>query len=120
MTEKRPESSLYDSLDALLDRERVALLAGDLASLEALATDKEMLFERLADGGGQERQQIETLRGKALRNQALLDSALRGIRAVANRFATLRRIRRSLETYDESGQKTVLPSVVDSKVERRA
>ena len=120
MTEAQPETPLFESLDALLDRERAALLDGDLGALADLLAEKEALMQRIAEDGGPVRQQIETLQGKALRNQALLDSALRGIRTVATRFATLRRIRKSLETYDEYGQKSVLPATPDPKVERRA
>lgn len=114
------DSDLFASLDDLLDRERAALVAGDLKHLAELLTEKELLLERIADVGEPGRARLETLQGKAIRNQALLDSALRGIRNVANRFATLRRIRKTLETYDEFGQKSVLPAVPDSKVERRA
>ncbi|WP_136635972.1 hypothetical protein [Pseudooceanicola onchidii] len=114
------ETTLYESLDALLERERSALINGDLASIGDLLAEKEALMERLALEGGSEKQALERLQGKAVRNQALLDSALRGIRTVATRFATLRRIRKTLETYDEHGHKSALPAITENKVERRA
>lgn len=120
MTEATSDTDLYDTLDRLLDRERAALMSGDLPVLAGLLAEKEELLARIADGDQPESERLETLQGKAMRNQVLLDSALRGIRNVANRFATLRRIRRTLETYDEFGRKTVLPATPDPKVERRA
>jgi len=107
-------------LDALLDRERSALIDGDLQQLGELLEKKEALLEQIAGMEGPAAKGLESLQGKAIRNQALLDSALQGIRTVANRFATLRRIRKSLETYDEFGQKSSLPAINEGKVEKRA
>lgn len=120
MTETVPKTGIYESLDALLDRERAALMGGDMKALAQLVSEKEELLKRVALEDGEGRSRIEALQGKAIRNQALLDSALQGIRTVANRFATLRRIRKTLETYDEFGQKSALPAVTDPRVERRA
>ena len=114
------ETDLYDSLDDLLDRERAALIGGNLSAIGGLVAEKEDLMARITAEDAPARKRLERLQGKALRNQELLDSALKGIRAVANRFATLRRIRKTLETYDESGKKSALPAVIASKVERRA
>ena len=120
MNETPDQDTIFDRLDGLLDRERHALITGDLRAIEPLLEEKEALLNQIAAQNGPARPQIEALQGKALRNQALLDSALRGIRNVASRFATLRRIRKTLETYDEFGQKTALPAAQDRKVERRA
>lgn len=120
MTDDTQERTLFESLEDLLDRERAALIDGDLSAIGDLLAEKEALMAQIADEDAPTRKSLEALQGKAMRNQALLDSALRGIRTVANRFATLRRIRKSMETYDEFGQKSTLPAVTDHKVERRA
>lgn len=120
MTSQTPETDLFGALDSLLERERAALIQGHLTDLPELLSEKETLLDQIAGLEGAERHRIESLQGKALRNQSLLDSALLGIRNVASRFATLRRIRKTLETYDEFGQKTALPTAPESKVEKRA
>lgn len=109
-----------EALDGLLDRERQALLDGDLDHLVSQLEEKEALIERLNDCEDAEGEPLKALQVKVLRNQALLDSALQGIRSVANRMSALHRIRRSLDTYDESGRKTTIESLVEPKVEKRA
>jgi len=45
---------------------------------------------------------------------------LSGIRAVADRVAALRRVRDTLETYDQSGRKTAISTLRTGQVEKRA
>ncbi len=113
-------SKLYTELEGLLDRERRALIDGDLSEIAPLIEEKEHLLESIAHLDGAERESLVGLQNKAMRNQALLDNALQGIRNVAARFSTLRRIRKSLETYDEKGRKASLTVLPESKVEKRA
>ena len=120
MTDPIDTSTLFETLDDLLDRERLALIEGDLQKISELLAQKESLLEQIASSDSPAQKELAALQGKAIRNQALLDSALQGIRTVANRFATLRRIRKTLETYDEFGHKTSLPAGSDNKVEKRA
>ncbi|MBR9821115.1 MAG: flagellar protein FlgN [Rhodobacteraceae bacterium] len=117
---KDPHQDLIDSLDVLLEREREALMAGRLDALSELLDQKERLIDRLNGLEGLDAADLQPLRGKAQRNQALLDGALRGIRTVANRFSTLRKIRRTLETYDSQGRKSALVRQHDNKLEKRA
>jgi flagellar biosynthesis/type III secretory pathway chaperone len=109
-----------EALHDLLEREREALLRGDLDLLVRQLEEKKSLIDTLngadrADGG-----ELRDLQGKVMRNQALLDSALEGIRSVANRMSALHRIRRSLDTYDESGRKTTIEGLRDRTMEKRA
>lgn len=120
MTKAMDTTDPFAELDALLDQEKTALVEGDLHQLADLIDRKEKLLEQFATTDALASKGMEALQGKAIRNQALLDSALQGIRTVANRFATLRKIRKSLETYDEFGHKTSLPALSDNKVEKRA
>ncbi|WP_322867705.1 hypothetical protein U5922_016715 [Aquicoccus sp. G2-2] len=81
---------------------------------------KKALIDALNDTPAAAGVSLQTLQGKVLRNQALLDSALGGIRSVANKMSTLHRIRRTLDTYDESGRRMTIESVSENKLEKRA
>ena len=111
---------IINSLDDLLEKERAALLEGNLDVITRLLDEKESLIDRLNGCTPTEQDALDNLRGKVTRNQALLDGALQGIRAVANRMSTLRRIRKSLDTYDEKGRKTTIHALRENKVEKRA
>ncbi|MEY8828107.1 flagellar biosynthesis protein FlgN [Sedimentitalea sp. XS_ASV28] len=111
---------IIDSLDELLDREREALLAGQLDQIEILMTTKEQLIDRINKLPVEDRTPLEAIHQKVTRNQALLNSALEGIRAVADRMAELRRVRSGFETYDHRGKRQTFGSSVDSNLEKRA
>lgn len=110
---------IFDALDALLERERLALLEGRLALLSDILAEKEGLIDRLSERPLEE-DEMTVLRGKAERNQQLMDNALRGIRSVATRLGTLRRLRRSLETYDQAGRRQTIVTQGSGQVEKRA
>lgn len=111
---------VIDKLDELLDEERRALLNGDLEAIGVLLKRKELLIDTLNAQGSDSQAGMTHLRGKVLRNQALLDGALQGIRTVAGRLAALRKVRRSLETYDRTGRKSKIADIIEHKVEKRA
>lgn len=111
---------LIEKLDNLLETERMALLAGDLETIGQLLEQKEDLIDRLNLIKPQSQPALAGLHEKVTRNQALLDGALQGIRKVAARIAAMRRIRRSLETYDKSGRRHTIDGEVLHKVEKRA
>lgn len=120
MTNKTTQM-LMNELDALLDEERDALLAGNLEAMSALVERKEDLISALNARDPQQLQaDLADLQGKVSRNQTLLDGALEGIRAVTGRLAEFRKIRLTLETYDQTGQKTAISDTVERKVEKRA
>ena len=108
------------ALETLLERERSALIAGDFDALVDQFDEKKTLIDRLNGSGEAVDVSLSGLQAKALRNQALLDSALRGIRSVANRMNTLSRIRQTLDTYDESGQRQTIEGQPSRKMEKRA
>jgi flagellar biosynthesis/type III secretory pathway chaperone len=112
--------ALIDHLDDLLEQERAALLEGDLEKIGRLLDAKEQLIDALNTLSQDERPEMDAVEAKVLRNQALLDGALQGIRHVATRMAALRRVRRSLETYDAKGTKTTIEGGADFSVEKRA
>jgi len=118
MTADRPQDLIND-LDDLLDAERAALLAGDLDRIPLLLDRKEDLIDRL-NQIDEQGASLTVLHSKVLRNQALLDGALQGIRQASARLAEVRRVRRSLETYDEGGHKRTIEGEVLHKVEKRA
>ena len=113
-------ANLLSALDDLLDRERQALLEGDLDGVTRGLREKERLIDALSALELTRETDLAPLQVKVLRNQQLLDRALEGIRAVANRISALRRIRETLETYDQSGKKTTISGTQGGKVEKRA
>lgn len=108
------------ALDALLEAERKALLAGELEKLAAMLENKEGLIAAINGAEHDDLPALQKLDGKVRRNQLLLDGALEGIRSVARRMAALRRIRSSLETYDSAGKKRNIDMTADRAVEKRA
>jgi hypothetical protein len=110
---------LIDALNDLLDRERRALLAGDLEGLGRLLPQKEAMLHRLSQEAVGDAP-FDGLRRRLRRNQVLLDGALEGIRSVADRMAGLRRARGSIDTYDRAGRKHSIKSPERPSVERRA
>lgn len=119
MTNSKSQDIIH-ALDDLLEKERTALLEGNLDIITRLLSEKENLIDHLNASEASLPEALDMLQGKVQRNQALLDGALQGIRAVANRMGSLRRIRKSLDTYDESGRKTTIHVRQDNKVEKRA
>jgi len=112
--------STIGALDTLLDAERRALLDGDLDLISSLMKEKESLIETLNAQEEIDRAELEELNTKVKRNQDLLNSALDGIRTVARRLATMRRIRASLDTYDAQGKRSTIDLQTSRSVEKRA
>lgn len=119
MTHDTPQD-IIDALDGLLETERQLLLEGDLEGLQGLLTRKEDLIDAMNDMVPKQEAVLSELHEKVVRNQALLSSALAGIRAVAERVSNQRQMRKSLETYDESGRKKTYQTSSKSTVEKRA
>ena len=109
-----------DALDDLLDAERKALLAGELDKISRLHERKTALVEQLRVQDLQDQAQMTSLTGKIDRNQALLSSALDGIRSVATRLAAVRHVRETLETYDANGLKKAIKPQAEKSLEKRA
>ncbi|MEM6481212.1 MAG: hypothetical protein AAF922_00300 [Pseudomonadota bacterium] len=108
------------ALDSVLEKERQVLLKGDVDSIGDILNEKEALIDALTEMDRHDIQNVQGLKEKFARNQTLLDGALHGIRRTAARLAAIRQVRRSLETYDEKGQKRTIEGHVERKLERRA
>jgi flagellar biosynthesis/type III secretory pathway chaperone len=111
---------LIDELDQILDRERTALMEGDLGKLEGLLAKKEKVIGKLNSVSELERESLAQVQTKLSRNQQLLDSAMDGIRSVAARMAELRRIRKGLDVYDQAGRRNRYGTRSGAKLEKRA
>lgn len=105
---KTETQAIFDSLDQLLDRERQALMGGELEALNAILSEKEVLFDQLAELELQEGGALAVLQDKITRNQLLLDGALDGVRSVIDRMRMLRHLRKTQETYDSQGQRQAI------------
>jgi hypothetical protein len=106
-----------DALEDLLDRERNALMAGDIEGLSRMFDEKERLLKAL---DGTPENDLQAIKAKADRNQELLNSALDGIRTVSRRLETLREVRETLNTYDQGGKRRAIQGLSRSRIERRA
>ncbi len=117
---KSPSGDLVAELTDLLDREMHALRAGELDSVMRLSQQKETLIDALNDAAPERDPGLRQLQQKMLRNQGLLEGTLQGIREVAGRIAALRRVRRTLETYDSTGRKCTIDGDTTHKMRKRA
>ena len=113
-------SDIVGALDDVLEKEREALLSGNLEAIGRLLEQKESLIEDLSVLDEVEAKALHDLTGKMKRNQDLLDHALAGIRSVAGRLAAMRRVRSSLDTYDANGTKRSVDMTNDPSLEKRA
>lgn len=113
------DKQVLSALDALLDDERAALIAGDLDRIAVLADRKASLVAGLADTQD-DKEALLPLHHKIKRNQALLDGALEGIRTVTARIAAMRGVNATLETYDRNGRRQTWYAPRGNGVERRA
>ena len=112
--------TLIRKLDSLLDTERQALLDGNLEALATIVGEKEGLIDALNQAELEVPDDIAPVNEKVVRNQALLEQALNGIRSVARKLAEIRQTRRSFDTYDHMGQKSQIEADAKTTVEKRA
>ena len=111
---------LIEAVENVLDRERLALIRGDLDRLQRLLPEKTSLIERLNEQDQIEQLALQHVQDKLQRNQVLLNSAMEGIRAVAERMSALRQIRQGLDIYDPQGRKHRFTAYGPHTVEKRA
>lgn len=113
-------AQMVDELHDLLDRERAALLAGDLEEIGRLFELKEALANRFVAAGEADPGIYGEVQQKVERNQALLTSAMEGIRVVSDRIGELRRVKQGFETYDRDGTRKKVGVARQGKLEKRA
>ena len=114
------DTDLVKSLEEVLDLERNALIEGDLDRLNHTAPEKEKLIGAINELEVFDSDELIRLQKKVARNQALLNSAAEGIRAVADRMAELRRVRQEFSTYGADGQRNGFAVRQNAKLEKRA
>ncbi|MEM9966513.1 MAG: flagellar biosynthesis protein FlgN [Pseudomonadota bacterium] len=107
-------------LNDVLDQERTALLLGKLESLKELLPSKENLVGQLNADLPDNPGKLTRLERKLRRNQLLLDSALEGIRNVAQKMTKVHKMRGALATYDAAGRKSTIEVDPEHAVEKRA
>lgn len=117
---QKPIETVLKQLDTLLDRERQALLTGQLNDIARIAEEKEDLIATLRSAEIENRAMLDPIQHKLGRNQTLLSGTMDGVRAVSDRLTALRKARSTLDTYDKSGRKRSIVTRADSKVEKRA
>jgi len=107
----------YGRMVALLDRERDFLRRGDVRGAADLADAKERLIAALL-ARQPSADEVETLRRKADRNQALVDAAARGIAAARDRLDAIRR-GRDIHAYAANGTREVIRPP-ENRLQKRA
>jgi len=110
---------LFDALEDILDKERLAILDGALDDIDRIAREKETFLDG-RDLLAHDVKTLERIRRKAVRNQHLLAAAIRGVRTVTARLEALRNGPGELSTYDKSGHKTTLGIGPKGALQRRA
>ena len=118
MTEKA--TNISERLAQLLEKERTALLAGDLEKISDLIPEKEDLIATMGRSGEITQTMGAELTLKLRRNHALFESSLSGIRAVAARIANHRKMQSTLQIYNAQGEKKVVQSQDSSTVQKLA
>lgn len=113
-------SAVFSALDACLEREKEALLTGDLDAIAPLMEEKAELIAQLNALGATEDDALTGLKDKAERNQVLLTGALEGIRRVSDRMKAMQSLRHSFDTYDQRGNLQTIDGQVVRHVEKRA
>ncbi|MEM6587602.1 MAG: flagellar protein FlgN [Pseudomonadota bacterium] len=113
-------SEIFSALDACLEREKAALLTGDLDAIAPLMEEKSDLIAQLNALGATEDDVLTGLKDKAERNQVLLSGALDGIRRVSERMQAMQSLRHSFDTYDQRGNRQTIEGQVVRHVEKRA
>lgn len=96
---------VIEALEDLLDRERLAILSGNLDALARHLAEKTRLLEALAKSTSTGAR-IEQLKVKANRNQELLVAVGCGIKSATRRLKELNNPKMTLRTYDKGGAST--------------
>lgn len=105
-------------LEALLQREKAAVLTGDFQAIASILSEKERLIsgEVLA---GLTSADLTRLKGMAARNERLLKGALSGIRSVQERVFALSDPGSFLTVYGPTGLRAPLRSVEAPSIVRK-
>lgn len=106
-----------EKMNRLLDQERSLLLKGDIAGLDPIAREKARLAPELGVTVTDE-QNLQELRHKAMRNDQLLNAALKGVRAARTRLQEIRNGGAPMTTYGTDGQRHAIGPT--STISRRA
>ncbi|MBY6003902.1 flagellar protein FlgN [Salipiger bermudensis] len=115
-----PVDDPLEALGRLLAQERACLLAGALDEIGPLMEAKAALISELREALPEDREALRQMHERMVRNQALFDQSLAGIRNAAERFGAMRRMRCSMDVYDSGGRRATIDLPATQKVERRA
>ena len=91
-------------LEDILDKERQLILAARFNDLERLSTRKSLLSGRIGQVVKADLGHIERLRASAVRNDALLQSAARGLKSALQQISDARSLK-DQTTYTADGSR---------------
>ncbi|MAM61838.1 hypothetical protein [Maritimibacter sp. UBA3975] len=95
------------ALADLLEREKALILSGDIDGVARLSHEKERLMSRLARARFR-RGELDRLREKANRNNALLEASARGFKAVQDQISALAKGSETLKIYGSDGNRAAM------------
>ncbi|MGC8201109.1 hypothetical protein ACP2AV_00245 [Aliiroseovarius sp. PTFE2010] len=101
------KESAVSALEKMLVKERDAILESDFQTLSKLGDKKEALLKRVAVEC-HEADSLRQLQQKLTANNALLDSAARGIKSAVNYIGDMQASPKPLQTYGPLGERNEL------------
>ena len=104
----RTERQLHD----LLEQERIALLAGDYASLALIAKNKSALVESIEPTSAN----LRLLSAKVIRNQRLTAAAKSAIDSVIHRLNTAQKSQQGFSSYARDGSRQMIAAESKAKL----
>ncbi|NSX56563.1 hypothetical protein [Parasulfitobacter algicola] len=104
----------------ILEKERQAMIRGDLNILSELTGQKEKLHDALSKSAPLSHSDIVQLKRRAEQNQKMLEAVKQGISSALNRLSSIRDAQKPLTVYGASGQISSLEKADHKSFERRA
>lgn len=96
-------NNLIKSLRDILEKERLAIIAGKFEIVDELSSSKQDTFEQLIRSKPNPHS-LKSIENALIRNQSLFSSAIEGVKSAQSRLDALREVREGLSVYDRSGR----------------
>ena len=116
----RTTEQFTQRLLAVLEKERAALLDGDLQNLGDFVMLKSEILDTLSSKNIPKAQDWHIVQSRLKENQRLIEAALNGLLSVNDKLQEARHAFERLSIYDPTGKKTSYAVNVPRKLERKA
>lgn len=95
--------AMIAKLEAVLTKEKAALLSGDFSAIDRLAPDKKSLFSKLA-AHQPDASALQRIAAQLNENQKHFAAAIEGVASARARLLALQHVQETLSVYDHSGR----------------